>query len=58
MTPDIVISIPITNPIPNALDPNPTRAMIIPAMRVMDPTRYFQKRNYSPLANNLQTGFG
>jgi hypothetical protein len=58
MTPDIVIGIPITSAIPNALDPNPTRAVIMPETRIMDPTRYFQKRNYSPQANNLETGFG
>jgi hypothetical protein len=44
MTPDIVIGIPITSAIPNALDPNPTRAVMMPETRIMDPTRYFQKR--------------
>jgi hypothetical protein len=53
MTPDTVIGIPITSPTPNALDENPTRVVMMPEMRIMDPTRYFQKRNGLLIAHSL-----
>jgi hypothetical protein len=47
--PNIIIGIPIVVSTPNALELSPNRAVMTPEIHIMDPIRYFQKRNCSRL---------